>query len=73
MRIQLFAACTDGQDGSYSVKLFSTRAEALKKLNRTEEQLSEGCFYEDGCIEEVVLDVDSKGKLKKPVNISIGE
>lgn len=71
-KIKLFGAARDGQDGSYSVELFNTRQEALNELDRTEEELSNGCFHEDGGIAEVVIELVD-GKLKKPVYISLGD
>lgn len=72
MKITLHAAYQDGQDGSFSVKLFNTKREVLKYLDRTEEQLEEGCFYDDGAYEEVTLEIVD-GKLKNPVSISVGD
>lgn len=72
MKITLHAAYRDGQDGSFSVKLFNTKDEALKHLDRTEEELEEGNFYDDGAYEELTLDIVD-GKLEKPVSISVGD
>lgn len=74
MKIKLFAACSDRRDGSHTVKLFNTKQEALDELDRTEEQLESGdtCYYEDGVLEEIVLDIDEKmSTIRKPVTISI--
>lgn len=63
MKIKLFVVSRDGQDGSFSFNLVNTKEEALKKLNRTEKQLEEGCFYDDGDYQEIELELDKNGKL----------
>ncbi len=73
MIIKLFASYSDGQDGSFSIALHNTREEALERLGRTEEELKKGCFYEDGAIEPLELEIDSSGKLMNNVSISVGD
>lgn len=46
----------DGQDGSYSIQLFGSREEAVKKLGKEPEVL-----YEDGGIEKVKIEIVNKG------------
>lgn len=72
MKIKLFAAFRDGWDGSYSVKLFGTRDEALKHLDRTEEQLEDDNVYEDGAIEETEIEIDENGVIITPGRMSFG-
>lgn len=69
MEIKAFAACWDGGDGSTSVVIYPTRDEALKSLNRTEKQLEEGVYYDDGIIREVFIEIDNKGELSKSIDI----
>lgn len=73
MKIKLFIAASDGQDGSFSVKLFNTKEEALGNLKRTEEELQNGTFYDDGALEEIELELDEEGKLKESVWFSVGQ
>lgn len=73
IKLKLFAACSDGGDGSVSVTLVNSREEALEHLDRTEEELEEGCFHDDGSIEKVnVTLIEDEGKwiLKDSVTIS---
>jgi hypothetical protein len=73
-KIKLFLAATDGQDGSYTVSFFNTKKEALKDLDRTEDELEGGSFYDDGQIKELTLEIDNKGKLiNKEFHISFGD
>lgn len=71
MKIKLWVSAKDMGDGSVSVCIINTKEEALDKLNRTEEEVENGCFYEDGMFEEILLDIDENGKLVKPVYITI--
>jgi hypothetical protein len=73
MKIKLFLAATDGQDGSYTVTLFNTKQEALDDLEKTEEELNEGCFYEDGQIQEMEIEIDENGKLLNSYHFSFGD
>lgn len=66
----------DLQDGSIGVCLFNTREEALESLDRTLEELDNGCFYDDGSLEEVNLEfkeVDGKLQLVEPYSTDLGE
>ena len=74
MTINCFLTKKDCGDGTVTICLFKTRQECLDKLNRTEEQLEEGDTYNDGCIEEVSLEVEAINGvlcLKKGFNINI--
>lgn len=76
IKLNLFGACTDGQDGTFSMTLCNTRKAALKILEKTEEELEDGCFYDDGAIAEVeliLIEKDGKLQLKSQSLISIGE
>ena len=69
--VKIFAACSDGGDGSVSVHLVNTREEALEKLDRTEEELENGCF---GMIEKVTVNLvekDGKWVLKDSIYLNI--
>lgn len=75
MKITLFAAYTDGQDGSFSIRIYNTRQEALDKLGKTEEDLEEGNIYDDGAVEELNLEGHIEGDefiLDKPAYFSVG-
>ena len=71
MKINLCLSASDCGDGSFSVFLHNTKEEALENLNRTEEQLENGCFYDDGMIQNISLDIDENGKLLVPFGINI--
>lgn len=74
MKIKLIITARDGQDGSFSIDLHNTKKEGLDSLDRTEKELKEGCFYEDGELQEIELDIDEKtGKLKESVTVSFGD
>ncbi len=70
-KIKLFVACSDGWDGSVSATLFNTKKEALEELNRSEEELENGTFYDDGMIIEVKAEITVEGKLAKPIRLNI--
>lgn len=70
MKINLVVSYMDGGDGSHNLKLHNTKEEALKRLNRTEEELQLGNIYADGAIEEITLEIED-GKLINEVYISI--
>lgn len=71
MVIKVFWSYKDGQDGSHSIKLHSSKEEALNRLDRTEEELEDGDIYNDGSFGETLLEVDGKGNLLKEVGIYI--
>lgn len=72
MKIKLQLASSDGGDGSFNVGLHNTKQEALKSLDRTEEQIEKGTFYDDGMFEEVELDINLEtGKLNESFWINI--
>ena len=69
--VNLVLSAKDCGDGSITVELHNTKEEALTSLNRTEQQLEDGCFYDDGMIEEITLELDENNKLVKPFYINI--
>lgn len=71
MKIKLWLATSDGQDGSFNVDLYNTKEEALESLDRTEQEVKKGSFYEDGIIEQIELDIDEEGRLNEPFSINI--
>lgn len=64
-QLKVWLTLTDGQDGSYSGHIHPTKEEALAELDRSEEELEEGSFYEDGILQETTLNVieDEEGNL----------
>lgn len=85
MKLELFAICHDGGDGSKSIVLYNCAEEALEEHNREAEENEDPKFnfvsefkdwmdetpYERGEYSTVTLDV-VKGKLIKPVWMSFG-
>jgi hypothetical protein len=73
MKIRLQGYFEDMNDGSYRLSLFNTKEELLSDVGKTEEEIKNGTVYDDGQLLEVDINVDEKGKLKKPLIISLGE
>jgi hypothetical protein len=64
LKLKCFAVLKDCGDGSQSCSLVASKEDALESLDRTEEELKEGCFYEDGAYKEVTMKFDfTDGKL----------
>ena len=70
MKLKLWLYSSDGGNGSFNVGLVNTKEEALEKLDRTEEEIEDGCFYDDGIIQEIELDIENE-KLVKAFYINI--
>lgn len=65
----VWLAARDCGDGSQAGSFFNTKEEALKYLNKTEEELEEGTFYDDGGMEKItisIIDNDGVLSLEKP-------
>ncbi len=71
MKLKLWLSAKDLGDGSFSIQLDNTKVEALEYLERTEEEIHDGCFYDDGMFKEIELEIDENGKLLKPFYINI--
>ncbi len=52
MIFRAFIAMQDNGDGSQGVFIGNSREECLEHLDRTEEQLEDGTYYDDGIIIE---------------------
>lgn len=50
----------DGGDGSQSFELVGTKQEALTSLDRTEKEIKDGCFYDDGTFHKVTFEIEEK-------------
>ena len=70
MRLNLWLSANDCGDGSITVQLNNSKQEALDSINQTEESIANGCFYDNGLIEEVHIEVE-EGKLVEPFYINI--
>lgn len=55
IKIDAWVTFQDGQDGSYSVRIFGSRKEAVESLGKEPEVL-----YEDGGIDKVELEIVNK-------------
>jgi len=70
-KIKLWLSASDGGDGSINVNLNNTKEEALEAINSTEEEIENGCFYDNGLIEEIELSFDENGQLTESFHINI--
>jgi len=55
LELNCFAVLRDCGDGSQACSIVATKEDALESLDRTQEQLDEECFYEDGCYRQVTM------------------
>lgn len=63
-QMKVWLAAVDCKDGSQAGYFYNTKEEALESLDRTEEELNKGTFYDDGAIKEITINVlDSDGVL----------
>ena len=58
--VSAYAVMKDCGDGSQSFLLAGTKEEALTCLDRTEEEIEHGCFYDDGAFREVSFELEEK-------------
>ena len=58
LKLKCFAVLRDCGDGSQACSIVPTKEDALESLDRTEEQLADNCFYEDGCYKEVTMEFE---------------
>lgn len=70
IKLNVFAACRDNGDGSTDVTIFNTEQECLDRLGKTQEEIENGCYYDDGIIRPLTIKLTKDGKLAEPIYIN---